>query len=103
MCVAPPFLVRGKEGPEIAQPRRAEDGVDHGVGEDVGVGVALEAAIVGNLDPAENQRAPLREPVRVVANADAGAHPSGSRRRRRRSNTASSSMPQLRISLTARS
>ena len=49
----------------------AEQGVDHGVGEHVGVGVAGEAARVLDLDPAEDQAAALGEAVAVVADPDA--------------------------------
>ena len=58
---APPALVVvGEHRADVAAAAGAEDGVDHRVGEDVGVGVAGEAALVLDLDPAEDQRAARR-------------------------------------------
>ena len=81
---------------------RAEQGVDHRVGEDVGVGVAGEAELVLDLDAAEDQRAALGEAVAVVADPDGHpaefsptAAPSGSRRRSRPSKTQISADAQL--------
>ena len=75
----------------------AEQRVDHRVREHVGVGVPVEPALVGDLDAAEDQPAPVGEAVRVVADADphgaVSEAPIGSRRRLRRSNTASSRTP----------
>ena len=92
--VAPALLVVGEERADVAAAGGAEQGVDHRVGEDVGVGVPGEAALVLDLDPAEDQAAALREAVAVVADPDASsaqssrtAAPSGSRRRWRRSKT----------------
>ncbi len=69
--VAPALVVVGKEGADVAAAGGAEQGVDHGVGEHVGVGVAGEAARVLDLDPAEDQAAPRGEAVAVVADPDA--------------------------------
>ena len=63
-------------------PGGAEQGVDHRVGEHVGVGVAGEAALVLDLDPAEDQPAALGEAVAVVADPD--AHPAHDPRAPRR-------------------
>ena len=71
--VAPPLLVGREELAEVAEPAGAEQGVDHRVGEDVGVGVAGEAAVVLDLDPAEHQRLALDQAVAVVADADPDA------------------------------
>jgi hypothetical protein len=86
---------------DVAQPGGAEQGVDHGVGEHVGVGVPVEAELVGDLDPAEQQRPALDEAVGVEADAEAGTHPSGSSRRSRPSNTTSSLTPRSPSSSTA--
>ncbi len=105
--VSPALVVRREQRAEVPQAARSEHGVDHGVGEHVGVGMALEASLVRDLDAAEHQPAPSGEAVGVVADPDPGAHrppgahPSGSRRRSRRSNTAISSIPQSRIAATA--
>ena len=69
--------------------------------EHVGVGVAVEAGGVGDLDAAEDQLATLGEAVRV--DPQAGSHPSGSIRRVRFSKTAISFTPQSSSSLTASS
>ena len=108
MGVSPALLVRREQRADVPQPGRPEHGVDHGVREDVGVGVALEADLVRNLDAAQHEPAPRGEAVGVVADPDPGAHrgssqahPSGSSRRSRRSNTAICSIPQSRIAATA--
>ena len=69
--VAPALVVVGEERADVAHAGGAEQGVDHRVGEHVGVGVAGEAALVLDLDPAEDQAPPLGEAVAVVADADA--------------------------------
>ena len=103
--VAPALLVGREVGAEVAEPGGAEHRVDHGVGDDVGVGVALEPQVVLDLDPAEHQPPPGGEPVAVVADPDPrpAGHPSGSMRRSRCSKTQISSTPQPRIASTARS
>ena len=90
----------GKSVPMSPPPGGAEQRVDHRVGEHVGVGVAAEAALVLDLDPAQDQGAALGEAVAVVADADAhqisdSRHPrgSGARLRSRRSKTQISSTP----------
>src|SRR5919197_1101856 len=103
MGVAPLLLVGREERAEIAQPGGPEHGIDHGMGEDVGIGVPREPPVVRHLDPAQEQGAILPEPVGVIADAHPRAHPSASILRLRASKTAIRSTPQLRISLTARS
>ena len=58
---------------DVAQPRRAEEGVGDGVQDDVGVGMAEQAAGVVDPDPAQDQRPPLDQPMRVVT--DPHPHP----------------------------
>ena len=77
---------------DVAERGRAEQRVDHRVGEHVGVGVAGEPLLVRDVDAAEDQRAAGRERVRVDPQAGAD-HPIGSIRRSRRSNTHSSVTP----------
>ena len=74
------------------RPGRAEQRVDDRVGEHVGVGVAGQAAVVLDAHAAEDQRPPLGEAVRVLADAGRDAHdaPIGSSRRSRPSKTQSS-------------
>ena len=64
----------------------------------------LEAELVGNLDPAQDQPPARREPMAVVSDPDPcgrGAHPSGSRCRLRSSKTQISSIPSERMNATA--
>ena len=70
--VAPLLLVGWEQGPEVTEPGRAEQRVDHGVGQNVGVGVPGEPPLVRYLHPAEDEAAALREPVAVVADPDPG-------------------------------
>ena len=74
----------GKVLADVAHRGGAEQRVDDRVGEHVGVGVAVEAELVRDGDPAEDERAPGHEPVRVPADARDARHPIGSRRRSRR-------------------
>src|SRR6478672_7439072 len=93
----PPLVVVGEHRADVAAAGGAEDGVDHGVDEDVRVGVAGEAAGMVDLDPAQNQAPALGEAVAVIADADHGLQPtrlpSGARRRCRRSKTQISPTP----------
>ena len=57
--------------PHVALPRRPQQRVADGVQDAVAVGVALEAAAVGHVDPAEAERAPGHQAVGVEAVADA--------------------------------
>ena len=68
---APAFVGVGEVMADVARAERAEDGVGEGVDEDVGVGVALEALVVRQLNAAEKKFAPLDEGVDVITNADA--------------------------------
>ena len=79
---------------DVPEAGRSEKRVDHGVGQDVPVGVAEQAAL-GVLDhhASEDERAALHQAVRVVPDAGALAQPIGSIRRSRPSNTASSRTP----------
>src|SRR5829696_6953343 len=88
---------------DVAHAGRAEQRVDHRVGEHVRVRVAGEAALrLRDLHAAEHQAAARLQPVRVPADAGRG-HPSGSSRRDRRSNTAISLTPSSPSHSTARS
>ena len=92
---------------DVAQPGGAEERVHDGVREDVGVGVPKEAAVVRDLDAAEDELAPFHESVGVPA--DAGSRrrvhgaPSGTSRRLRRSKTAISDTPTASSASSARS
>ncbi len=104
MGVSPALLVGREQRSDVAEPGSPEHGVDHGVGEDVGVGMAVQADLMWDLDATEHEPASRGEPVGVVADPDAQgpeAHPSGSSRRFRRSKTAICSIPQSPISETA--
>ena len=91
-------------GADVAASRRAEQSVHHRVGDDIGVGVTLEPAVVGNLDAAEDQRAVGAEAVAVIADADAHSDgPIGSSRRRRLSKTQISVTPRSLRNSIARS
>src|ERR1051325_2975558 len=79
---------------DVAESRGAEQRVDQGMRQHVRVGVPAEATRgARDLHAAEDQRPPLREAVRVVADARARAHPSGTMRRSRRSKSAISVTP----------
>ena len=68
-----PALVRVREVlADVAEAGGAEQRVDDRVGQDVGVGVARQAALGRDLDAAQDQLAPLLEAVRVVADARSG-------------------------------
>ena len=71
-------IVRREEIADVAERGGSEQRVDQGVADDVGVRVSFEAAIVLERHAPEHERAPGDEPVRVVARADAVAHPRGS-------------------------
>ena len=61
----------GEVSAEVAQRRRAEEGVDDRVREDIGVGVPVEADVRRDRHAAQDERAPRHEAVDVVAVADA--------------------------------
>ena len=77
----------GKSEPMSPRPGRAEHRVDERMGDDVAVAVTGEAAWRVEAHAAEHERHPLCERVRVDAQADTEAHPSGSCRACLRSNT----------------
>src|SRR6186997_488 len=99
-------IVVGEHLADVAAAVGAEQGVDHRVGEDVGVGVALEPQVVLDLDAAEDQPATGGEAVAVVAEADHGQRtlsPRGARVRWRCSKTHISPIPSSSMNRTARS
>ena len=69
----PALVAGGEERADVAEPRRAEHGVDEGVRDHVAVRVAGEAARVLDRDPAEHERHAVLERVRVDARARRGA------------------------------
>src|SRR6202034_4441610 len=125
--VAIALVAVGKMLADISEAGGAEQCVDHCVGEHVGVGVAVEAQLTGDLHATEDQRPTRDQPMGVVANAAERSHRTpaplacpplwgacspaselpasaiGSRRRCRRSNTHSSLTPALSSSSSARS
>ena len=101
--VAPPLVGVGEVLADVAEAGRAEQRVDDRVGQDVGVGVALEAELARDLDAAEDQRPPGGEAVGVDADAGPQRQPIGSSRRLRPSNTHSSPIPTCSSSSSASS
>ena len=66
-----PFRIGvGKQPADVADAGGAEHRVGHGVTDDVGVRVAVEAELERNRDAGEDQRTSGDEPVQVVAVAD---------------------------------
>ena len=89
---------------DVAKRGRAENCVDHGMGEHVGVRESLEARHSGQLDAAEHERAGTARAVGVVADPDPPfRQPSVSCVRARPLNTAISSIPSARIASNATS
>src|SRR5262249_29247011 len=110
--VLPLLLVWWEELAQIAEATGPEQGVDHGMGEHIGVGMPGEAPLVFDLHPADHQPLPGLEAMAVIADAHPKRHqpctssgagiwaplpalPSGSRRRSRRSKTQISSTPSV--------
>ena len=60
---------------EVSQTRRSQEGVGHGVGQDVGIGMAQETPLVGNRHATEADRALPAESVHVEAEARSVHHP----------------------------
>ena len=60
----------GEESADVALADGAEDGVANGMHEGVGVGVAVEALRVGNVDAAENQLAALDQGMNIVTDTN---------------------------------
>ena len=52
---------------------RAEDGVGHGVADDVGIGMPLQAGLERDRDAAKDERPTRDEAVQIVSGADAQA------------------------------
>ena len=69
--VLPARIGIGKVRSDVAQRERAEDGVAHGVQQDIGVGVAVEAALVRNDHAAQHEPAAGDERMDVEPVADA--------------------------------
>ena len=65
--VLPLRVAVGEVRADVAERRRAEERIYQGMDQRVGVGMAGEAVLPGELDAAEDEPAPGREPVRVVA------------------------------------
>ena len=59
---------------EVAERKGTEQGIHHGMAEDIGVGVALQPAIMGNLDPAENELTACGKGVNVKSASDSKRH-----------------------------
>ena len=59
------FVRRWEVPTEIPQRDRAQKRVDHGVGEHIGVGVSLQSLAVRDAHPAQDQRPPDDEAMRV--------------------------------------
>ena len=64
----------GKTAPMSGSPGGGEQGVAERVGDDVAVGVAHQALVVGDVDRPQHQRPPRPEAVRVGAGADPHPH-----------------------------
>src|SRR5439155_3131445 len=73
---APPARIRvRKVRAEIAQAHSAQERVPDGVGQDIPVRVGVGAAIVRQRHASKNKRKSAREPVDIVADADAKSAP----------------------------
>src|ERR1035441_10356465 len=81
----------GKVLADVAQSARAEQCVDDGMAENIGIGVALGAAVVLDGHTADDQRPAGHEPVAVISDARPDdAHPSRPGRPASRSESRSS-------------
>ena len=58
----------GKQLADVAQSSGTQQSVGNGVQQNVGIAVAHGLKVEGNVDPAQPQRPPRRQPVRVVPN-----------------------------------
>src|SRR5439155_1289733 len=67
--VAPFGVGRGEELADVALARRPEDRVDQRVRDHVAVRMAYEARLARKVDPREHERDPVREAVRIDAEA----------------------------------
>src|SRR5579883_1407942 len=61
----------GKMHADIAQRQRAQNGIRHGVKQNVGIRVPGQSEVAGNLHTCQNQRAPRFDTMRVPALTDA--------------------------------
>lgn len=74
VAVLPLGVGIGEVEADVAKGGGAEEGVCDGVGEDVGVGVAIEAEVTGDGDAAEDERAALHDAVVVPAETGTDVH-----------------------------
>ena len=65
----------GKQVADVAEPGRTKQGVGDGVQQDIGIAVADEVLVVGDVDSPQPQRPPLAKAMRIVS--DAHAHEVG--------------------------
>ena len=68
--VLPLRIVVGKQPADVSHRRRSENRIGEGMTDDVGVGVALEAAFEGDANAGQNQIATGNQPVKIVAGPD---------------------------------
>src|SRR5438552_1390797 len=66
----PLLIVAGKVLADVAQPRRPEQGIGHGVANGVAVGVSLEAEVPRQRDSGEDQGTPYHQAMDVVAQSN---------------------------------
>ena len=59
---------------EVSEREGTEQGVHHGMGEDVGVRVAVQSTVMGNLNSAEDELAACDEGVNVESTSDSERH-----------------------------
>src|SRR3989442_8886573 len=71
----------GEHAPEVAQGQRAQEGLAHGMGQDIGIRVALEPSLRRDGDAAQYEGAAVDERVEI----EAEAAPRGGHRRLPRS------------------
>jgi hypothetical protein len=57
--------------PDVAEGRSAQKGIADGVKQNIGIRVAQQASVEGNLHPAENKGSSRDQPVGIIAEADA--------------------------------
>src|SRR5205807_10401063 len=70
-----PFRIAVREMcADVAESRRAEQSVAERVGEHVAVGMADGPLVERQLDAADHELSPFRQPMQIVANATARAH-----------------------------
>ncbi len=64
----------GKVAPDVAQPCRAQQGIADGVQQHIPVRMSQQAAVEGNLHPADHQLAPGHERMHVESEARSQSH-----------------------------